>query len=461
MKTISVNNAYDLLPGIEPVLYGTSLYHRMLWYDDNIGKDGENLTIMVLSCERAQATIEMMESIVKQIPNFKGKFLVADNGSSQETKDLLKETFKKMPYDCKMMEYGENLGVAKGRNKAVEQVETEWIMSLDNDILFSENILPEVKNTISQYGTHFVNLPLLNETGEKVYSLGGNIFVEAIENGIHIGCGGSFVPGDFDQVEKPNPSFSTFLFGGASVFKKSTFEKCGKFDEGMFVGFEDIDFSIALFQAGYKIVTIGKLGLIHNHKKPQTQSDLEYERQRFSNTRLLESAKYFEGKHGFKIWNDATEAWLKEKEESLGFTQKEKTKQETPKPIKKEKKKLKVIIDSINSKKDKEFEQIREKLEESFWIDVIYRNELKEPTMSLLFAIQKADLVYFLDTDCLGEARQEEVERYAKQYGLDPVWLVNRYAGEPKLLAKREGFTLLANPIKPCPLTEKDLEKQL
>ncbi len=318
MADIIIKNPLNLLGGISPVLYGTSQYHKLL-SDDNIGENGENLTIVVLSCERANATIEMMKSIKKQIPNFKGKYMIADNGSSKETIEKLKKEIKKMPYECELLEFGENLGVAKGRNKAVEHVKTDWFMSLDNDILFACNILPEIQNTISQLGCNFVNLPLLNETGDRLFAAGGNIFIEPISNGIHIGCGGAFEQSECKINETIPRSLSTFLFGGASVIRKKTFEECGKFDEGMFVGFEDIDFSITLFKKGYKIGTIGKLGLIHNHKKPQNQNDLEYEKQRFSNVRLLNSAKYFEKKNNFKVWNEGTENWLKQREKELGI----------------------------------------------------------------------------------------------------------------------------------------------
>lgn len=316
MGDITIKNEFNLLGGIEPILYGTSAYHKLLM-DENIGDNGENLTIVVLSCERAEATITMMNSIKTNIPNFKGKYLVADNGSSQETIKKLKKVFEQMPYECEIIEYGENLGVAKGRNKAVEQVKTQWFMSLDNDIVFSCNILPEIQGTISQLGCNFVNLPLLNETGEQIFSAGGNIFIEPISNGIHIGCGGAFEQSKCTKNQTIPRSLSTFMFGGASVIRKSTFEECGKFDEGMFVGFEDIDFSITIFKKGYKIGTIGMLGLIHDHKKPENQNDREYERQRFSNVRLLKSAQYFEKKHDFKIWNQGTEAWLKQREKEL------------------------------------------------------------------------------------------------------------------------------------------------
>lgn len=325
-------NEYQLAVGIEPIVYGTNLFHRLLAQDDNIGFDGENLTIVVLSCERANATINMMESIKREIPSFKGKYLIADNGSCEETKQQLKKACQDMPYECEILEFEENLGVAKGRNEAIKEVKTKWFMSLDNDILFATNPLPEIRKTIAQLGCFFVNLPLINAEGNQIFSMGGNLFMEKMENGIHIGCGSTYAQSSCKPGEIVPRSLSTFIFGGASVICTEKFRECGGFDEGMFVGFEDVDFSIAAFRKGYKVGTIGLLAFIHDHKKPENQNDLEYEKKRFSNVKLLESAKYFEKKHQFKVWNEQTEEWLKEKEMQLGIKQERKSNKEERKP---------------------------------------------------------------------------------------------------------------------------------
>ena len=62
-------------------------------------------------------------------------------------------------------------------------------------------------------------------------------------------------------IEQPS---SNFLFGGASIIKKDTFVKCGMFDENMFIGFEDTDLSLRLYNMGYKIDFIE--GSINNIK---------------------------------------------------------------------------------------------------------------------------------------------------------------------------------------------------
>lgn len=445
---------YNLLPGIDPVIYGTNIYHRLLEEDENIGKNGEELTIVVLSCERAQSTIQMMQSIEKHIPEFKGKFLIADNGSSKETKQLLKQACLDMPFECNMVEFEKNLGVAKGRNRAIESVTTNWFMSLDNDILFSMNILPEIQKTISQYGCHFVNLPLLDQTGEKIYSMGGNLFIEPIRNGIHIGCGGCFVPEKCEKNEKTQPSLSTFLFGGASVMKKDTFEACGKFDEGLFVGFEDIDFSITLFQKGYKIVTAGLLGLIHDHKKPETQSDLEYEKQRFSNKRLFESATYFENKHGFKIWNDATDEWLKERGESLGIKQEEKQ------VTSKKKETLCVVINKRGGKQEEEYEKQKQDLQTNYLVDILYLEDIKRNIISLIYGLQRAKNVFFLDSSILKEATREKIDNYTAIYGLDSNWFLKRYLDEIHLFTEEKQATFLNRKLIQCSFLASEIKRK-
>lgn len=442
MGNIVIKNEFNLLGGIQPILYGTNEYHKLL-SDDNIGENGENLTIVVLSCERANATIGMMESIRKNIPNFKGKYLIADNGSSKETIEKLKATFEQMPYECEIIEFGENLGVAKGRNKAVEYVKTEWFMSLDNDILFACNILPEIRNTISQLGCNFVNLPLLNATGDELFAAGGNIFIEQISNGIHIGCGGAFEQTKCTTNQTIPRSLSTFMFGGASVIRKSTFEECGKFDEGMFVGFEDIDFSITIFKKGYKIGTIGILGLIHDHKKPESQSDLEYERQRFSNVRLLKSAMYFENKHNFKIWNEGTEAWLKQREKELGIVSSEKEEKVTH-----IKKKIAIIVDKKESEIDAKAEKIKEQIKNQCEIKNIYLDVINNNIMSLIFSLQNIEKIYFADETLIKKLDLKQFDNYIQKYGVNKQNFLNNYVSILNFIVKsNESFEFLDNMI--------------
>lgn len=449
-------NKYEVLAGIEPIVYGTNSFHRLLAKDDNIGENGENLTIVVLSCERPQATINMMKTIKKEIPNFKGKYLIADNGSSQETIQQLKKECQQVPFECEILEFGKNLGVAKGRNEAIKHVNTNWFMSLDNDILFATNPLPEICKTIAQLGCFFVNLPLVNAEKNQIFSMGGNLFIEKMSNGIHIGCGSTYAQSNCIVPQIIPRCLCTFIFGGASVINTEKFKECGGFDEGMFVGFEDIDFSMSVFRNGYKVGTIGLLAFVHDHKKPENANDLEYERQRFSNVKLLESAMYFEKKHNFKIWNEATEEWLKEKEEQLGIKQERKSKKEEKKPI------LTIICNTRKSEENQKFLAKKYELEKEFSVRIIYLEDIDYNIVKFTFAIQKSDIVYILKKDFIQNLDKGKLEEYIKKFQFWNENFYNCYINSLNIFVNgQENIKWFDKEIGSCKFDVREIKKHI
>lgn len=248
-----MGNYLEIVEGIDSIQYGTTKLHRLLYNNENIGLNCENLTIVVLSYNRADATIKLLKSIEKECKNFKGKILICDNNSDKKCLSKIEEFVKEFKLNCRIVKYNQNLGVAKGRNTAIQYVDTDWIMFLDNDIYFIKNIFPETQKAISQLGCKFINLPLLNADKETLFSYGGHIYVSLLENGVHVGNGSTYKQKSIKELSYIENTLATFLFGGSAILNKETFIKLGKFDEGMFIGFEDLDFSIRIFNEGLKI----------------------------------------------------------------------------------------------------------------------------------------------------------------------------------------------------------------
>lgn len=314
----------DLVPGLTQGAYVTDPNHALLSEDawkaegSNIGANGCNLTISFLSMNRATLSEKLLRSINTHIPAFAGEVLIIDNGSTQFELDYLRRVCGEMPYRTRIVELGANYGVAGGRNRTIPHVTTDWLMCLDNDIYFLFDPLPAFQRDMAVLGCHFMSLPLLDPDGQTLFALGGHLYVSLESDELHIGAGSAYL-----QQAKPatqTPAFlSTFLFGGACIFKKSTFLSVGGYDDAMFVGFEDIDFSIRLFQLGYKVGTSATCALVHDHPKPASDADRDYEKERFSRNMLRESALHLEAKHGFKIWSDAVDHWLSARHEDLGL----------------------------------------------------------------------------------------------------------------------------------------------
>lgn len=315
----------NLAPGVTAYSYVSDPRHRILASDaasvvgPNIGGNGENLTITCLSLNRSELTLRLINSIAAQIPYFAGEILIVDNGSTPEELQALYNGCAQLKLQWRIVELGKNYGVAGGRNRAFSEAAKEWVFCLDNDIYFLANPLPRIQSDIAVLGCHFLNVPLLEPEYEKVFSFGGHLHVGIGVGALHVGASSALAQGA-PEDRAGDPFLSTFLLGGACVCKRSTFQKLGGYDENMFIGFEDIDYSIRLFQEGYKIGVTGHIVLVHDHPAPQNETDQNYERQRFSRQMIHDSARYMEKKHGFDVWNDGVEGWLARRHAQLGIT---------------------------------------------------------------------------------------------------------------------------------------------
>jgi glycosyltransferase involved in cell wall biosynthesis/GT2 family glycosyltransferase len=320
----------ELLPGVEATAYLYSPLHQLNAADAhrspgaNIGRNGRNLTITFLSMNRANLSTRLLASLQSQLPGFGGEVLIVDQGSAAEELAQLQTACADYGQHCRIVELGANYGVAGGRNRTMPHVRTDWVMCLDNDMVFVADPIYPIHVDLAQLGCHFLNLPLLNGDRRTLFARGGHLYTDILEGQVRIGGGSAYRPDVYDG-RPGRPFLSTFLFGGASVMKVETFQALGGYDEGMFIGFEDIDFSLRLFQAGYKIGNTGVVALVHDHPAPESGDDAAYERQRFSRETLKRSAEYLQAKHGMAIWNPGVDEWLAARRRELGLDRDDKT----------------------------------------------------------------------------------------------------------------------------------------
>jgi MoaA/NifB/PqqE/SkfB family radical SAM enzyme/GT2 family glycosyltransferase len=317
-----------IAPGLETSTYFYDERHFVLSdpkagaFGPNIGIDGRNLTIAFLSLNRATLSVRLIDSIEKHLTNFAGEVLIGDNGSDATELDLLRKRLARFPYRARILELGRNFGVAGGRNRIMGEAKTDWVISLDNDIYFTANPLGAIQCELATLGCHFMSFALLNPDHETLFSHGACLQTVIQDDRPRLTINPIVVPGSPAKSSGDGPKgafLCTFLFGGASILNRHSFERLGGFDENMLIGFEDIDFSLRLFREGMKVGTSGQHFLVHDHPKAETATDAEYEKTRFSRRILYESARYLEAKTGFRIWGQEVENWMRSNEEKQGW----------------------------------------------------------------------------------------------------------------------------------------------
>lgn len=385
----------------------------------NIGETGENITITILSLNRSNLTLRLMDSITECIPEFQGEFLIGDNASHEKEKEIIKQKMKEVPYHCRMIEFDKNYGVAGGRNRLNQYVKTEWIFQLDNDIYFIKNPFLKVQKDLAILGCHFLVMPLLDETKEHIFLYGGNLYVENQGARISVG-GGSAYYAERNEVEE-QPFLCTFVPGGASIMRKDTFFLAEGYDEGMFVGFEDTEFSMRLFQKGYKVGSCGIASIVHAHPKPEIPVDIAYEKERFSSSKLFESAKYFEKKHGIQVWNPTVEQWINERLRELLNEGKETENLQNTKKIK-----IALVVDYPDWAFHHIAEQIMKNLSDKYQFKLLFLCHV-DNLLSIFLLAEDCQLIHFLWRSWLPSAGEDYTRVYAERLGVTYEEFYQRY----------------------------------
>jgi glycosyltransferase involved in cell wall biosynthesis len=120
------------------------------------------------------------------------------------------------------------------------------------------------------------------------------------------------------HIDLQLPFLSTFLYGGASFINTRQFNEHGSFNDEMLVGFEDLEFSLRLYQRGIKIATAPVFSLIHAHDTAISEEDIEYEKIRYPKDSLKASAEYIYQKYGLRVWMPWVEKWIDNMREKVG-----------------------------------------------------------------------------------------------------------------------------------------------
>lgn len=419
-------NRNDLKMGflVEQQPYYTSPLHCLIGVEDrsakfslkNIGENGENLTIAVLSMNRSSLTIRLMESVKKHLSNFKGEFLIGDNGSMNEEKEILKKTMSQMPYSCRMVEFDQNYGVAGGRNRTFEHVHTDWIMSLDNDLYFTSNPLTQIQKDINLLGVHFLTLPLLDYENHKNGIYGGHLFVENLENRACVGIGSTFYCDGVQMDIEASGFLCTGVPGTAAIMNKETFFSVGGFDDNMFVGFEDTEFSVRVFQKGYKVGCCGMVSLFHDHPKPIKRADQVYEQKRFSNDKLYQAAKYFEKKSGFGVWSEGVAEWVKKRQKDTGLAMENED----------GKVKIALIVDRPNWALDHIANEIEKNLKQHFEFKRLYETDF-DNLADILILCKECKIIHFLWRGMLTSYWHDWVQSRISNLGMTEPYFHEQY----------------------------------
>jgi hypothetical protein len=213
----------------------------------------KRFAVVILNWNGEKLLKQFLPTVVKNTPKDLAEIIVADNGSSDDSLSYVKESFPE-EY-VKIIRLDRNYGFAEGYNKALEQVDNEFVVLLNSDVAVSEGWLNEPLRILdSQPDVAAVQPKILSERNHEYFEYAG------AAGGLMDMYGYPYCRGRIlGDVEKDCGQYDTevdifWATGACMIIRNAVYKKVGGLDSEFFAHQEEIDLCWRLRSRGYRIV---------------------------------------------------------------------------------------------------------------------------------------------------------------------------------------------------------------
>lgn len=215
-------------------------------------------SVIILNWNGAEMLRTYLPSVVANTP--KADIIVADNGSTDESMQVLAEDFPSV----RTIILDKNYGFAEGYNRAIAQVDSRYVMLLNSDVEVTEGWLAPL---LDYMDTH----PEVAAVQPKIRSWKNREYFE------HAGAAGGYLNWlgypycrgrRFGRVEKDKGQYDTiaeieWTTGAAMCVRTEIYKALGGLDASFFAHMEEIDLCWRLRNKGWRLACIPQSVVFH------------------------------------------------------------------------------------------------------------------------------------------------------------------------------------------------------
>lgn len=208
------------------------------------------VAVIILNWNGEKLLREFLPSVVANTDTSIADVIVADNGSTDGSRELLRKEFPQV----KLLEFDENLGFAGGYNRALRETGYRYTLLLNSDVETPAGWLTPLHNFMEVHPDAAACQPKIlsyKQKGKFEYAGAAGGFID--RNGYPY-CRGRI----FDTVEDDNSQYDTpievfWATGAALMVRTDLYEKAGGLDERFFAHMEEIDLCWRLLLMGHTL----------------------------------------------------------------------------------------------------------------------------------------------------------------------------------------------------------------
>ena len=212
--------------------------------------ESPKIAIVILNWNGEKLFPEFLPSVIRNSTGPGTAIYVADNGSTDNSVNLLKEKFP----EVRVIELEKNYGFAEGYNQALQQVDADYFVLLNSDVEATPHWLEPCISML--------------EADEKLAAVQPKILsYEKPHQFEYAGAAGGYIDRfgypfckgrilnrmepDLGQYNSPSPIF--WASGACMFIKSKAFHQAGGFDGDFWAHMEEIDLCWRLKNQGYKV----------------------------------------------------------------------------------------------------------------------------------------------------------------------------------------------------------------
>lgn len=217
-----------------------------------------DLSIIIPSFNTRQLSVRCIRSIIDTLKGTKLAYeiIVVDNASKDGTIEVLNKDF---PQVIKILNKS-NLGYGKANNQGLKVAKGAYCLMLNSDIEVLKGSLEKLMEFAKEHRKSFVGGKLYNEDGSLQSSCGPgftpwNVFLML------------FVQGDSLNITRYSPKHTkrvAWVSGACLLGERKSFYDVGRFDEGIFMYMDEIEFLERAKNKGYQVWFTPIAGFIHS-----------------------------------------------------------------------------------------------------------------------------------------------------------------------------------------------------
>ncbi len=210
-------------------------------------------SVVILNWNGKKLLEQFLPSVVAHTQSDEYRVVVADNGSTDDSVEFLKANYP----DLSLILLDKNYGFADGYNKAIQQVDSEYVVLLNSDVETTENWLdPLIQYMDAHPHVAAVQPKIRAYHHQKLFEYAGAAggFLDRYGYPFCRGRILEIVEEDLGQYDVVLPVF--WATGAALCIRRKEYMEVGGLDAGFFAHMEEIDLCWRLQARGHVVMCI-------------------------------------------------------------------------------------------------------------------------------------------------------------------------------------------------------------